>query len=40
MLISICCHNLKDVVQRYKPHHFSDGEWDRDSQEWKSVKSF
>ncbi|GIS54976.1 hypothetical protein Ct9H90mP29_20180 [bacterium] len=28
---------FKDVVQRFKPDIiFSDGEWDRDSQEWKS----
>ena len=30
---------LKDVVQRYKPDMiFSDGEWDRSSQEWKSEQ--
>ena len=30
---------FKDVVQRYKPDIiFSDGEWDRDSQEWKSEQ--
>ena len=30
---------FKDVVQRYKPDIiFSDGEWDRDSQEWKSEE--
>ena len=30
---------FKDVVQRYKPSIiFSDGEWDRDSEEWKSEE--
>ena len=30
---------FKDVVQRYKPDIiFSDGEWDRDSQDWKSEQ--
>ena len=30
---------LKDAVQRYEPDIiFSDGEWDRDSREWKSEK--
>ena len=30
---------LKDAVQRYEPNIiFSDGEWDRDSKEWKSEE--